>query len=94
MTRWSRILCWFREQRALVRHLDDAHRALRSAVRDLRVLGEQHARLADDVRLYSQVATCTDPASHIRLAHRLEQAEAQLQEATGVDAHRHSVEGR
>lgn len=71
------VLFWFREQKALVRHLSDAHRALRIA--DLRIR-ERDQRIADlEVDLADATATsmCPGRAEHVRLAHRVEVAELQ-----------------
>lgn len=74
------LLSWLSEHR----HLRRANRALR---RDL--LATQHAlEVAHSTnKAMEHLRRCTEPVTHLRLAHELEQSQARLAEIEGVDPH-------
>ena len=90
---------WFLSRRALERSTDDAFAALRQSQhvvarlsRDLEAACGETERLREERAFWLLTSSCSDPASHVRLAAALHRADAELQEARGEDPHRASLE--
>lgn len=85
-----RLRWWIADRRALVTMIDDAHAALRQLQENQRRAMRSMARSEYQLQI---VTTCPGRVEHIRLAHRAEQAEAERDQALGVDPHQHSLGG-
>lgn len=64
---------------------------VRSLSRALRA-EKRRADIAEStLRALQHLSRCTNPATHLRLAHQLEQAQARLGERDGIDPHLASI---
>lgn len=86
-TRWESAYAWLRVKQEVV----DENVYLRAALAESEVTAAwATARMA----ALEAAVTCSDPARHVALAARLEQALAELSELKGAEAHRASLTPR
>lgn len=74
----TRLWLWVVDRRTLVRVADDAHRALRVAHHNVRVLQQRVADLEVDLADADAVSSCPGRREHLALAQRVHIAEAKL----------------
>lgn len=80
----NRLLWWLRDKKALVRMNEDSHRALKIAHDKVRRLEARMVELEVALAEADEVSSCPGRSEHVRLARRVEVAEARAEGIANV----------